>query len=38
MYQTLDDLEKIQYSQENPSKWGICLRIVSTILTTVFLF
>jgi len=38
MYQTLDDLEKIQDSQENPSKWGICLRIVSTILTTVFLF
>ena len=38
MYQTLDDLEKIQDSQENSSKWGICLRIVSTILTTVFLF
>ncbi len=38
MYQTLDDLEKIQDSQENPSKWGICLRILSTILTTVFLF
>ena len=38
MYQTLDDLENIQDSQENPSKWGIYLRIVSTILTTVFLF
>ncbi len=32
-----DDLEENQYTQKISSKWKICLRIVSTMLTTIFL-